>query len=211
MIIGITGALQAGKDTVAAYLVEKHGFVRLGFADELKLEVKKRLRRTVLAIFHQSSAAWHQYVGWLQKTGTLHSEEVQLDWCLWVGKPPGIRELLQEYGTQVRRADDPDYWVKAWRKTYLRYLRDEARNVVAPDTRFPNEVDEIRRFHGKIWLVTRPGYAMGKPGAHESEQGLGVIRPDAVIANDGAIGDLYSHIVARLLRAPAGTGLAAHE
>ena len=36
MIIGISGKLQSGKDTVADYLVKKYGFVRVAFADKLK-------------------------------------------------------------------------------------------------------------------------------------------------------------------------------
>jgi dephospho-CoA kinase len=36
MIIAISGKLQSGKDTIADYLVLKHGFTRIAFADKLK-------------------------------------------------------------------------------------------------------------------------------------------------------------------------------
>ncbi|MBR8661149.1 AAA family ATPase [Brevibacillus sp. NL20B1] len=34
--IALCGRMRSGKDSVAAYLIEKHGFVRFAFADELK-------------------------------------------------------------------------------------------------------------------------------------------------------------------------------
>lgn len=42
MIIGISGKIQSGKDTIANYLVNKYGFIRIGFADKLK-EIAKDL------------------------------------------------------------------------------------------------------------------------------------------------------------------------
>ena len=35
-LLGICGKAGSGKDTAAAYLIEKHGFVKLAFADPLK-------------------------------------------------------------------------------------------------------------------------------------------------------------------------------
>ena len=36
MIIGLTGYAQSGKDSVAKILVEKHGFIRVAFADRIR-------------------------------------------------------------------------------------------------------------------------------------------------------------------------------
>ena len=48
MIIGLSGYAQVGKDTVANYLVEKYGFVKVSFADPIrealyKLDPKVRI------------------------------------------------------------------------------------------------------------------------------------------------------------------------
>lgn len=45
------------------------------------------------------------------------------------------RPLLQRWGTEYRRAEDPNYWVKEWARR--RALIDGP--VVATDCRFPNE------------------------------------------------------------------------
>ena len=36
MIIGLTGYARSGKDTVANYLVEHHGYTRVAFADAIR-------------------------------------------------------------------------------------------------------------------------------------------------------------------------------
>lgn len=41
MKLGIIGAPRAGKDTIASYLVENKGFLRLAFADQIKNEYYK--------------------------------------------------------------------------------------------------------------------------------------------------------------------------
>ena len=41
LIVGLTGYKQSGKDTFARVLIERGGFVRVAFADALKMEVAK--------------------------------------------------------------------------------------------------------------------------------------------------------------------------
>lgn len=139
-IIGITGHMGAGKDTLASYFIREHGFVRVGFADALKDEVRTRLPRTLALI------------------GGTDSADYVLD-----HKPPLIRALLQEYGTQVRRRDDPNYWINRW----VDRLPTGDVTIVTPDVRFENEAQRIVNLGGMVVRVERPGY---HGNGHESEQ-----------------------------------------
>ena len=60
-----------------------------------------------------------------------------------------MREMLQYWGTQVRRSRDEDYWTRLTGHRIQRVLRDSPDVVVVlTDGRFPNEVDLIHRLGG---------------------------------------------------------------
>jgi hypothetical protein len=175
-IISISGRIGAGKDVIAGHLVEKYGYVRRGWADALKLEVAARLPRTLEAYVRYGYP------------GRLHTEPVGaiIHDLLWAHRDHVTRALLQEWGTELRRADDPDYWVKAW-------ARDLPPKVVVPDTRFQNEADTVQRLGGRLWRVVRPGYEA--TGDHASETTLdGFPAWDALLVNDGTVGDLRAQV-----------------
>ena len=119
VVVGISGAISSGKDAIGRYLATHYGFIRLGMADALKVEVETRFPRTLAAIAFS-----------MPEIHTIHN-------MVWETKPPIVRELLQEMGTEVRRRDDPDYWVKAWMNSLHRFSRWE--RIYCPDVRFRNE------------------------------------------------------------------------
>ena len=65
-----------------------------------------------------------------------------------------IRQVLQVYGTQFRRAQDPDYWVKQARSevSAKQFLHPE-RPIVFTDARFPNELDMLKGEGFKLILI----------------------------------------------------------
>lgn len=188
LVVGVAGAIGSGKDTVAACLIERFGFRRVGFADALKHEVARIWRGTLEAHLRQTF-------------GDAEVERVGLDEAirraLWDTRTTVTRRLLQEHGTELRRAEDPDYWIARWRDTIGQW--SNAR-IVCPDVRFPNEVAAIRLAGGWLVRVERPGVAWV---GHASETSLtGTSRVDATFLNDTTIPVLWNRVsewVERLL------------
>jgi hypothetical protein len=180
VIVGLTGHFHAGKDEVARRLVARHGFVRYGWSDALKREVRDRLGRTLVAYVVERAD--------LMRVDPPADMEAEIRRLLYVQRTPVTRALLQEYGTEVRRADDPDYWVhKLWR-----VVAHEAkgRHVVIADTRFPNEADSVRR-QGALVRVVRPGF---HGNDHESERYVDTMAVDHEFRNDGTLEDLWAQV-----------------
>lgn len=75
---------------------------------------------------------------------------------IWYNKPPGIRKLLQELGTEKgRMVFGEDFWLLQ-AEAFIRLLSDAAGIglVVVPDIRFPNEVD-FAQFGGRAPTILR--------------------------------------------------------
>lgn len=170
--IGLSGKIGAGKDAIAERLVSEWGFRIVRFSDPLKEEVLLRLPKTLARLFQ------FNYGGY-------DGDPRELRKMVFETKPPGVRELLQEYGTEVRRQDDPDYWVKKWIESAERFDR-----VVAPDVRFHNEAHAILAASGELWRVERPGT---KIGSHPSETVMDSwTHWDDVIQNDSTLEALWA-------------------
>jgi len=119
--VALVGWMRSGKDSVAAYLTETYGFRRVSFADALKSEVCQALNSVQPGIPGEPEAFWtperlNQY-------------------------KPLVRPILQWWGTEYRRSQDPDYWV---RQTAALISGQKASRFVATDARFTNELDMLR-------------------------------------------------------------------
>lgn len=173
MIIGLSGYAQVGKDTVANYLVENYGFVKVSFADPIREALYKldpKIRLDELSGVSLANAVDH--LGW---------EEVKK-------LSPDARELLQRLGTEVgREMFGKDFWVN---QGLLRAKEHD--NVVFADTRFMNEADAIRANDGQVWRITKPG--QGPVNDHPSEVALDNYRFDWYIPNYTGFNDLYNLI-----------------
>lgn len=96
-----------------------------------------------------------------------------------------VRRILQWWGTEYRRAQDPDYWTKAWESKVSSYDLERV-TILVDDVRFVNEVEVIGALGGKFVRIDRPGFAAG--GDHASETSLdGFTGWDLVIVNDGSL------------------------
>lgn len=105
------------------------------------------------------------------------------------------RALLQHWGTEFRRAQDPDYWVK---KTMQQIAEDAPDVALICDVRFPNEVMGIWKAGGYVVRVRRLGYVSDVP-QHVSETTLDCLGPldwDACIdVPDGNLEELQQDAV----------------
>jgi hypothetical protein len=141
MIIGICGFIGSGKDTIADYLVNNHGFRRESFANTLKDAVGSVFGwdRTMLEGRTKEARAWR--------------EQVDLWWAERLGMPNLTpRLMLQIWGTEVcRKGFHDDIWIASLENK----LRNSKDDVVISDCRFPNEIQAIKNAGGIITCVER--------------------------------------------------------
>ena len=187
MIIGICGLIGSGKGTVADTLVNEYKFTKLSFADKLKDGVSEVFGwdRQMLEGDTESSRYWR--------------EQPDQYWSEKFGKPTTPRWVLQYFGTEVMRGQMYDgIWVDSCIGRY------KGQNTVIADTRFPNEVKQIRERGGKIILVKRGqdpdwfvDYVEGNiepKDIHTSEYAWAKEEFDFVIENNGSKDELYTKI-----------------
>jgi hypothetical protein len=162
MIVGLTGKKRSGKSTAAEY-IEKMGASRLNFKDALITEVAEGFPDLIDAIITTMNKL--DYNGWAWTYGRLVAE-----------KPPLFRTLLQNYGTEVRRGDHPDYWVDQWIDD-ADYIDG---HIVADDVRFQNEAQAVWDKGGIIIKIERSD--LEQNDSHVSETEMDHIAPDYTIS-----------------------------
>ena len=181
MIIGLIGFKQVGKSTAANYLEEKYGFVRHNMKDALVAEVKQNFPDLLAEIVRQLELR--------------RSEFEIVPWTvdrLFVDKPPLMRALLQNYGTEVRRRDNDNYWVNRW-DTIARNTGLFRSNLVTDDVRFKNEAQAVIDRGGILIRLTRPDITTG--GSHRSEiEQLEIIADYTIECEPGGQESLYAQL-----------------
>lgn len=158
-IIGLTGDIGSGKDTVANHLHEKYGFEIFSFANRLKewtLSLVEPLgveRRHIFGGSDETKQA--DQAEPLEMLSNRYACGPDASFEFWTG-----RGLLEHLGTEVARSIHPDIWVRHLTKIfqdrhqvqngdYLSELR-----FVIPDVRFPNEFEAIQDMGGQIWRTS---------------------------------------------------------
>lgn len=115
-----------------------------------------------------------------------------------------VRRLLQWWGTEYRRAQDADYWTKAWGRKIERFNL-AAVHVLVDDVRFMNELQVIRAYGGLIVKIERPGF----DGAnnHASETSLDAYQGwDRVLRNNGTLDEFKDKVALLSTELPATDG-----
>ena len=178
MIIGVAGYARAGKDTIADYLVEKHGFTKLSFAEPIR-EGLYRLNPKIMIM-----------------EGVYVSLSYAVDhwgWDLLKDISADVRPLMQRFGSEfARKMFGDNFWVDlAMSKA------KEHDKVVLADVRYANEAATIKS-HGLLWRVNRDG--VGPANEHPSEHALDEFTYDTILSNDTLVQDLYAQVDEALRR-----------
>lgn len=204
MIIGVTGFIGSGKDTVADYLCTFHGFKRVSFAASLKDAVSSVFGwdRELLEGSTKTSREWR--------------EQKDVWWSERLGMDITPRWVLQYWGTEVcRNGFHKDIWVASVENK----LRQSKDNIVITDCRFANEVNSLKNVGGITmrvergeqpeWYDAAVSYNKGEMGnmtwsisklkldqqkVHASEYSSVGLNYDYYIDNNGTIDDLHQKI-----------------
>lgn len=182
-IIGISGKKGNGKDTIGTHLIEKHGYVRVAFADSLKKGCQE--------IFGLSDE---------QVFGNDLKEVVDEYW----GHTP--REILQKIGTDLIRNNiskhlpniGPDIWIRSVERQ-MKNLQEQGFNkFVITDVRFPNELEWIKKKNGRTIKVVRPVHNFPDYNEsfsqHSSEIAIDGFICDHDVLNDSTIENLCGKV-----------------
>ena len=200
MIIGICGFIGSGKDTIADYLTNFHGFRRESFANSLKDAVAQVFGwdRTMLEGRTKQAREWREQVDpwWAER---LNMPNLTPRW------------VLQYWGTEVcRKGFHDDIWIASLENK----LRNSKDNIVISDCRFPNEIKSIKAAGGLIVCVERgilPHWYdiaiqanrgvesaakwLKEENIHASETSWVGTTFDHKFNNNGSIDSLYSQVI----------------
>jgi hypothetical protein len=204
MILGVTGFIGSGKDTIADYLCTFHGFKRISFAGSLKDAVASVFNwdRELLEGTTKSSREFRNQIDswWAERLQIPHLTP---------------RWVLQHWGTEVfRNCFHPDIWVASVEHK----LKSAKDNIVITDCRFRNEIEAIKNAGGvtiRIERGIRPewyddavalnkgpsqiGWALAKDkllklNVHASEYSSVGLNYDHYIDNNSTIDSLHTQI-----------------
>lgn len=207
-LIGLTGPNGAGKDTAAEMLAGKltregRSTVVMAFAD---------------ALYEEVSAAFGVSIPELKDRNT---KEAPADWLRWskcnnlqfwsfvshrvptsvlTSNAHSPRQILQWWGTEYRRAQQPDYWVQRMLAKVQQHREAGVQHIIVTDVRFADEADCIRALGGQIWRIHRPTLQHQGTG-HVSEVTGEEFAPEVTIRNEGSMELLRIYLLQALHRA----------
>lgn len=112
----------------------------------------------------------------------------------WNGEKDDFgRTLLQQVGTNIVCAKQPDFWVD-FIINILKFFDDSWDIVIIPDCRYINEIEKMRaNFDTTLIRIVRPNFDNGLSIAqkqHPSETALDNFEFDTVIYNNGSLNEL---------------------
>lgn len=112
---------------------------------------------------------------------------------LFLVKPQLVRSIMRDYG-QAKRKQYGDYY---WADKYQQALNDLPDDVVilTDDIRFPEELDKVTSFGGKVYNVIRLGKEQGQD-THPTERALDDIKHffEKIEAEEGGLEEIITKV-----------------
>lgn len=210
MVIGISGRLGSGKDTVGK-------IIQYLTAEDVGADCLKRIRAGLSIDGHHNSTFENKkFAGKLKLIGSILSGvpvenfedqefkklPMSLDWEMT------YREFLQKLGTEAMRDGlHKNVWVNALFADYRtnfeaknaeEWGKNLENNWIITDMRFPNELDAVILREGITIRVNRPVHALSEENnavqLHPSETALDNSEFHYIIDNDGSFEDLMNKV-----------------
>lgn len=183
MIIGLCGFKRTGKSTVAKHLEDKYGYVRVNFKDGLIAEIKQNFPDLLEEMYYHYNTTYSS-----DNVTYVTSED-----DLFEVKPPLMRALMVNYGTEVRRKENPNYWVDIWKLKITELTMKGYQNIVVDDMRFWEEYNAIKGRGGKTIRIVRDDITTG--GDHQSEtENLEWVTDHVIQSKQGDLEGLYKAV-----------------
>lgn len=172
-VIGITGEMMSGKDTVA-------NFIRFAFCTVTSLKAFAYPLKQILMD--------HFGFTWDDVCTTEGKKRFNEFWGMT------NREALQRVGTECFRNNfHPDTWLKSME---LNIMKSNSKLFVISDVRFPNEEQMIHLLGGKVIKVWRTNIERnGSHMRHASETSINDLQIDASIGNNGTMVELFELVL----------------
>jgi hypothetical protein len=168
-VVGLSGYAQVGKDTLAAFILERYDAAKVAFADEL---------RDTIEIINPLIDFGHP-----RPPSPIRKLLERYSWDD-LKHLPEVRRLMQVVGTEIfRERVSPGYWIDRWRS---RVLQTGKQIVVASDVCFGNEGDVC----DVVFRILRPGYEPLNGHASEHQ----AVQAHHVLVNEGVPADLADQL-----------------
>ena len=166
-IIGITGKMMSGKDTLA-------NFLHFSFSNSRITWFAYPMKQMMI-----------DYFGFTEHD--VYDTEGKKRYNSFWGMTN--REALQRIGTDCFRNNfHRDTWLKTME---VNIIQDLKQLIIIPDVRFPNEAQMINTLGGVVIKLERPNNVTDKYTQHTSETSIDQIDADATIQNDRDLVNLF--------------------